>query len=197
MMRDIPPAIGPAVPYPDGGYANPPRSWQVIVTGPNLDRLTPELVDELGRLLDLSPEIACLSIDTDDGGMLVGRDWPSDYTEEADTLLARIEAAPGVRGVTLNRRSHSADHPHLGNTTIARTMEGVINAIDEDLARLHWERWNRVARDLRAAVAGAADTDKARAERELRDHYATRFDPASSRDALIGDARVAFEARTR
>lgn len=104
MMRDVPSVIAPAVPYPEDRYANPPRSWQLIVTGPHLDRLTPELVDELGRLLDLRPDIACLSVDTDDGGMLVARDWPSDYLEEADTLLARIEAAPGIRGVTLNRR---------------------------------------------------------------------------------------------
>ncbi len=78
------------------------------MTGPNLDRLTPGMGDDLGRLLDLRPDIACLSIDTDDGGMLVARDWPSDYLEEADALLARIERAPGIRMVTLNRRSDPA-----------------------------------------------------------------------------------------
>ena len=108
MMRDIPPAVSPAVSYPDDRYANSPRTWQVIVTGRNLDRLTPEMVADLGRLLDLRPDIGSLAIDTDDGGMLVGRDWPSDYIEEADMLLARIEAEPGVRGVTLNHYPDAA-----------------------------------------------------------------------------------------
>lgn len=46
---------------------------------------------------------------------------------------------------------------------MARTVEGVVNAVDEDLAHLHWERWNRIARELRELRA-AVDTDKARAE---------------------------------
>lgn len=108
MMHDVPPAISPAVPYPDDRYANPPRTWQVIVTGRNLDRLTPEMVADLGRLLDLRPDIGSLAIDTDDGGMLVGRDWPSDYLEEADMLLARIGDAVGVRSVTVQPRAGPA-----------------------------------------------------------------------------------------
>lgn len=105
MMHDIPPAISPAVPYPEDRYANPPRSWQVIMTGDLPDPIPPGLVADLGRLLDLRPDITCLSVDTDDGGMLVARDWPSDYLEEADKLLARIERAPGIRGVVLNDRA--------------------------------------------------------------------------------------------
>lgn len=108
-MRDVPPVIAPAVPYPADRYANPPRSWQVIMTGNITTALPLELDAVLGRLLDLRPDIGSLEIETDDGGgMLVARDWPSDRMEEADALLARIEAAPGVRGVTLNRRSDAA-----------------------------------------------------------------------------------------
>ncbi|WP_375403728.1 hypothetical protein [uncultured Sphingomonas sp.] len=105
-MRDIPPAVTwDGTPLPDDGYVHPRRSWQVVMTGQFDDSHPARLVEDLGRLLDLRPDIACLSIDTDDGGMLVGRDWPSDYLEEADAVLARIEAAPGIRTVTLNRRT--------------------------------------------------------------------------------------------
>lgn len=69
----------------------------------------PELVADLGRLLDLRPDIASLAIETDDGGeMIVARDWPSDRMEEADALLGRIEAAPRVRGLTLRSRANQA-----------------------------------------------------------------------------------------
>ena len=103
-MRDTPPTITPAVHSPDKGYPNPPRSWQVIMTGNLTDPASFELVADLGRLLDLRPDLSHLTLDTDDGGIHVARDWPSDRMEEADELLARIEAAPGVRAVTLHGR---------------------------------------------------------------------------------------------
>lgn len=108
-MRDVPPAITAAAPYPADRYANPPRTWQLIMTGNITTPLPPELDADLGRLLDLRPDIGSLAIETDDGGgMLVARDWPSDRMEEADALLARIEAAPGVRMVTVQPRAEPA-----------------------------------------------------------------------------------------
>lgn len=107
-MRDTPRAITPAAPYPERGYANPPRSWQVITTGQNLDRVTPAVVADLGRLLDLRTDIGFITLETDLGAVHVARDWHSDYVEEANDLLARIEVAPGMNGLTLHTRVGAA-----------------------------------------------------------------------------------------
>jgi hypothetical protein len=100
-MRDRPSAIAPAVPHAESRYANPPRTWQVITTGGDLSACSAELVADLGRFLDLRPDVTHLEIETENGGIFVARDWPSDYLEEADAILTRIRAAPGIRTITL------------------------------------------------------------------------------------------------
>jgi len=74
------------------------------MTGDLPDPLLPELVADLTRLLDLCPDLACLDLETDTGGIHVARDWPSDKVDEVAKLECRIAAAPGVRGLALHPR---------------------------------------------------------------------------------------------
>lgn len=103
-MRNLPPAIDPALAVQENQYANPARTWQLIMTGDLPDPIPPALIADLGRLLDLRPDVGSLVIETDDGDMFVARDWPSDRMEEADELLIRIRSAAGVRSVTMQER---------------------------------------------------------------------------------------------
>lgn len=80
------------------------RSWQLVMTGDLPDPLSPELIADLTRLLDLRPDLACLDLETDAGGVHVARDWPSDKVDEVTELKNRIASAPGVRGLTLHPR---------------------------------------------------------------------------------------------
>ncbi|QCI96230.1 hypothetical protein [Novosphingobium sp. EMRT-2] len=80
------------------------RSWQLVMTGNLPDPLSPELITDLTRLLDLRPDLACLDLETDAGGVHVARDWSSDKVDEVAALERRIAAAPGVRGLTLHPR---------------------------------------------------------------------------------------------
>lgn len=80
------------------------RSWQLVMTGDLPDPLSPDLIADLTRLLDLRPDLACLDLETDAGGIHVARDWPSDKVDEAAELERRIAAAPGVRGLALHPR---------------------------------------------------------------------------------------------
>ncbi len=78
-----------------------PRSWQLMMVGPGIHDITPELRDQLVRLLDLLPENRRIDIETDGGGVTASRDWPSERMEEANAILDAIAAAPGVHGVTM------------------------------------------------------------------------------------------------
>lgn len=80
------------------------RSWQLVMTGNLPDPLSPELIADLTRLLDLRPDLARLDLETDAGGVYVARDWPSDKVDEVEALGRRIATAPGVRGLTLHPR---------------------------------------------------------------------------------------------
>lgn len=55
-----------------------PRSWQLLMVGSGVHRISPDLWDRLVRLLDLSPQTRLIEIETDQGGVSVSRDWPSD-----------------------------------------------------------------------------------------------------------------------
>lgn len=73
-----------------------PHSWQLLMVGPGVHRLTPELCDQLVHLFDLSPQTRLIDIETDQGGVSVSRDWPSDRIERVAAIEAEIEATPGI-----------------------------------------------------------------------------------------------------
>ncbi len=87
------------------GYDDGKRSWQLVMTGDLPGPLTPELIADLTRLLDLRPDLTCLDLATDTGGVHVARDWSSDKVDEADELEHRIATATGVHGLTLHPRN--------------------------------------------------------------------------------------------
>jgi len=78
-----------------------PRSWQLLMVGPGIDRITPDLRDKLVRLFDLLPATNSITIETDAGYVTASRDWPSDRMEEAAAIVDAIATAPGVSGVSL------------------------------------------------------------------------------------------------
>ena len=77
------------------------HSWQLLLVGPGIDRITPDLHDRLVRLLDLLPQTRLIEIETDAGGVSVSRDWPSDRMEEVAGIEADIAALPGITRLTL------------------------------------------------------------------------------------------------
>ena len=74
---------------------DPARTWQLVMTGNGLHRITPEAQADMARLLDLDPSISHLTLEIGDVSVHVARDWPSDQYEEAGCLIDRI-AASGV-----------------------------------------------------------------------------------------------------
>lgn len=69
------------------------RTWQLVMAGDGLHRITAEAQADMARLLDLDPSISHLTIEVGDDRIHVGRDWPSDRMEEADHLIERIAAS--------------------------------------------------------------------------------------------------------
>lgn len=81
-------------------------SWQLLMIGPGIDRITPDVQDMLASLLDLLPATAKLTVETDAGTVEVSRDWPSDRIETVDSLVNAITACPGISSIDLpNDRS--------------------------------------------------------------------------------------------
>jgi hypothetical protein len=80
------------------------RTWQLIMTGDGLHRITPQAQADMARLLDLDPSISHLTIEIGDDRIHVARDWPSDRLEEADRLIDRI-AASGVSAIVVHDRN--------------------------------------------------------------------------------------------
>lgn len=74
-------------------------------------------------------------------------------------------------------------------------FDRIVEAIDANLDYLHKERWAQRAAELREEEAQAEGDAKVRAHQALRDHYADRFKPETSRDALVAQARINLEAR--
>lgn len=77
------------------------RTWQLVMTGDGLDRVTPQTQADMARLLDLDPSISHLTVEVGDDHIHVARDWPSDRIEEADRLIDRI-AASGVSAIVVH-----------------------------------------------------------------------------------------------
>jgi hypothetical protein len=73
---------------------------------------------------------------------------------------------------------------------MSRTGFDVIaQAIDTNLDHLHKQRWNERAAELHAEADSAPDQMRAaQTQKALRDHYADRFRPETSRAALLGQA---------
>ncbi|KKC25719.1 hypothetical protein [Sphingomonas sp. SRS2] len=79
----------------------PPRSWQLLLVGPCLDRITPDMREKLAALLDLLPTTPVITIQTDMGGVSASRDWSSDRMERVDQLADAIAAAPGIAHISV------------------------------------------------------------------------------------------------
>lgn len=83
---------------------DPARTWQLVMTGNALHRITPDAQADMARLLDLDPSISHLTVEVGDDRVHVARDWPSDRMEEADRLIDRI-AASGVSAIVVHDRN--------------------------------------------------------------------------------------------
>lgn len=77
------------------------RTWQLLLVGPGIRRITLDLHDRLVRLLDLLPQTRLIKIETDAGSVSVSRDWPSDRMEEVVGIEADIAALLGITRLTL------------------------------------------------------------------------------------------------
>jgi hypothetical protein len=83
---------------------DPARTWQLVMTGNGLHRITPDAQADMARLLDLDPSISHLTIEVGDDRIHVARDWHSDRMEEADRMIDRI-AASGVSAIVVHDRN--------------------------------------------------------------------------------------------
>lgn len=83
---------------------DPARTWQLVMTGNGLHRITPDAQADMARLLDLDPSISHLTVEVGDDSIHVARDWPSDRMEEADRLIDRI-ASSGVSAIVVHDRN--------------------------------------------------------------------------------------------
>ena len=79
------------------------RTWQLVMTGHDLQHVTPDAQADMARLLDLDPSISHLTLEIGGDRVHVARDWPSDQYEEAGHLLDRI-AASGVSAIVVHDR---------------------------------------------------------------------------------------------
>lgn len=89
---------------PSGQRDNPAHTWQLVMTGSGLHRITPEAQADMARLLDLDPSISHLTVEVGDDRVHVARDWLSDRMEEADRLIDRI-AASGASAIVIHDRN--------------------------------------------------------------------------------------------
>lgn len=79
-------------------------TWQLVMTGNGLHRITSEAQADMARLLDLDPSVSHLTVEIGDDRIHVARDWPSDRLEEADSLIDGI-AASGVSAIVIHPRN--------------------------------------------------------------------------------------------
>src|SRR3546814_4560862 len=68
-------------------------SWQLLMVGPGIDRITPDIQDKLASLLDLLPATATINVQTDAVYVTVSPDWPSPRMETVDSLVDETAAA--------------------------------------------------------------------------------------------------------
>src|SRR3546814_1420418 len=71
-------------------------SCQLLMVGPGIDRITPEIHDKLASLLDLLPATATINGHTDAGYFTVPRDWSNHRRQTADSLADQTVAAPAI-----------------------------------------------------------------------------------------------------
>ncbi|WP_157410348.1 hypothetical protein [Sphingobium xenophagum] len=64
------------------------RTWQLIMTGNDLRRVTLDTQADMARLLDLDPSISHLTLEIGDVSVHVARDWPSDQYVLALAIIA-------------------------------------------------------------------------------------------------------------
>lgn len=76
-------------------------SWQLLMVGPGIDRITPTIQDKLASLLDLLPATARITVETSDGPVEVSRDWPSHRMETVDSLVDAIATSPGITHISV------------------------------------------------------------------------------------------------
>ncbi|MHA6770291.1 hypothetical protein [Sphingobium ummariense] len=76
-------------------------SWQLLMVGPGIDRITPDIQDKLAALLDMLPATATINVQTDAGYVTVSRDWPSHHMDTVDSLVDAIAAAPGITHISV------------------------------------------------------------------------------------------------
>lgn len=76
-------------------------SWRLLMIGPGIHLITPDLGDQLARLFDLSPRTRLIEIETDEGGVSISRNRPSDRIEKVAAIEAEIGAIPGIRRMTM------------------------------------------------------------------------------------------------
>ena len=74
-------------------------SWQLLMVGPGIDRIIPDVQDKLASLLDLLPATARITVHTDAGDVEVSRDWSSHRMDTIESLMDAIAAAPGINSV--------------------------------------------------------------------------------------------------
>lgn len=55
------------------------RTWQLVMTGDGLHRVTPQAQADMARLFNLDPSVSHLTVEVGDGRIHVARDWPSDH----------------------------------------------------------------------------------------------------------------------
>jgi 3-methyladenine DNA glycosylase/8-oxoguanine DNA glycosylase len=80
------------------------RTWQLVMTGDGLHRVTPQAQADMARLFDLDPSVSHLTVEVGDDRIHVARDWPSDRMEEAERLIDRIVAS-GVSAIVVHARN--------------------------------------------------------------------------------------------
>lgn len=77
------------------------RPLRLLMMGPGTRRITPDLGDQLARLFDLSPQTRLIEVETDQGGVSVSPDWPSDHLEKVAAIEAEIDGIPGISRITM------------------------------------------------------------------------------------------------
>ena len=76
-----------------------------------------------------------------------------------------------------------------------RGFDVIAEAIEENLDHLHKQRWDARAAELHGAEADASGPKREGIRQALRDHYADRFRPETSRTALLEQARKNYAER--
>lgn len=75
--------------------------WQLVLVGPGIRLITPDVGDLLIRVFDLSPQTRLIEIETDLGDVSVSRVWPDERLEKVAAIEAEIDAIPGIRRMTV------------------------------------------------------------------------------------------------